>query len=119
MTLPRVALPDSLKHKRSKGATFLPQLVTSGVYTVAAVASVIFVVLEKSGVLSLPVTVALERTSLLLTYSSMIFIPVSVVAFSPELRLGLKEIFKRGGDLSKYEQIDQSQRQLIAPEFTK
>jgi hypothetical protein len=119
VTLPRVSLPDSLKHKRSKGATFLPQLVTSGVYTLAAVTAVIFVVLEKAGALSESETVALERTSLLLTYSSMILMPMSVVGFSPELRLGLKEIFKRGGDLSKYEQIDQGQRQLVAPEFSK
>lgn len=119
VTLPRVSLPDALKHKRSKGATFLPQLVTSGVYTLAAVASVIFVVLDKAGVLTENITVALERTSLLLTYSSMILMPISVVSFSPELRLGLKELLKKGGDLSKYEQIDQSQRQLVSPEFPK
>ena len=115
VTLPRVSLPDSLKHKRSKGATFLPALVTSGVYTVASVVSVVTSVLVKAGVLSAPVTVVLERTSLLLTYLSLVLIPVCVVVFSPELRLGLKEILKRGGELSKYEQIDQTQ--LVTPEY--
>ena len=65
--------------------------------------------------LSVPVTVVLERTSLLLTYLSLVLIPVCVVVFSPELRLGLKEILKRGGELSKYEQIDQTQ--LVTPEY--
>ncbi|KAL5264108.1 hypothetical protein ACHWQZ_G005252 [Mnemiopsis leidyi] len=119
VTLPRVSLPDSLKHKRSKGATFLPQLITSGVYTVASVVSVITTVLTKARVLSGTVTIVLERTSLLLTYISLVLIPVCVVAFSPELRLGLKEIFKRSVELSKYEQIDQTQHRIVSPEYPK
>ena len=120
LTLPRVILPDSLKAARSRRTAILPQLLTSGIYTVSAVSSVLYIVLHQLGAVSGAVAVACERGSLLLTYLSLVFIPTSVIALNPQLRVGAKEVFKRGppsADSSKYEQIDV--QHSASPQFSK
>ena len=120
LTLPRVSLPDSLKPKRSRRTSFLPQMLTSGIYTLAAAAFVLYSVLHRLGVLSGAMAVACERGSLLLTYLSLVLIPCSVIALTPELRVGMWEVFKKGSEISetsKYEQIDG--HQVPSPQFSK
>lgn len=117
VTLPKVSLPASLKSKRtrpSSSSATLAHVVTSGIYTVAAVLVVLTYTLRKVGSIGEVHMRTLERASLLLTYSSMILMPVSVVAFSPELRVCLREVCRRceSGGQSKYEQIDQAPRDI-------